>query len=385
MSFQMQKKPSSFDLSQYYIEFNSVFYFQEIQDKFLEFLKTEFNTEPLLCVLAINELNKLNSDKEIIDKCNEIFNKFIKQGVQNEVNVSMQTKQKLIDSLEKQLELDEWVLDETAYELLTPLKNVLSSELAADNFPRFVRSKLCSEFIFKYSDDPRVMKLNTAVKYPFDDQHFEKPFITRGEMQFLEELLVDSFIWDSLHSKNVNLYTTQLNFIPDSKFFSNSVTLKILAVFPYSFERVVNLFLSTDFMKLDEQHMTDFSVKETFSIANLSKKFPDDVIATQVHSVIAETCVVNPFPMNTPRKSIDVFSIDFDNTNGCLYFVRRPYLKDFTGKNVDLNKKIKFDFIHDEKKEKKTVEGYIDTKWSFIKIEMVDSHTTKVSVIKSEI
>jgi hypothetical protein len=335
--------------------------------------------------LTINELNKLNSDKEIIDKCNEIFNKFIKQGVQNEVNVSMQTKQKLIDSLEKQLELDEWVLDETAYELLTPLKNVLSSELAADNFPRFVRSKLCSEFIFKYSDDPRVMKLNTAVKYPFDDQHFEKPFITRGEMQFLEELLVDSFIWDSLHSKNVNLYTTQLNFIPDSKFFSNSVTLKILAVFPYSFERVVNLFLSTDFMKLDEQHMTDFSVKETFSIANLSKKFPDDVIATQVHSVIAETCVVNPFPMNTPRKSIDVFSIDFDNTNGCLYFVRRPYLKDFTGKNVDLNKKIKFDFIHDEKKEKKTVEGYIDTKWSFIKIEMVDSHTTKVSVIKSEI
>eukprot|EP01080_Neovahlkampfia_damariscottae_P009122 gene9122-1211_t len=377
----MRRTHSSFDINTYIIEFNSVFYFKEIGEHFFEFLQTEYNPEPFLCVTAIDELNELTQDKDIITKCNEIVKKFINPDAEHEVNISETTKRNLLNSLKEQLTEDEWILEETAYEIFFPLKRILCSELNADNFPRFVRTKKFIDMVGKYSDDPRVMKVITALKYPFTDEYYEKPFITKSEISFLNELTQDSFAWEPIYTKNrFNVYVSRLNFLPESKYFSQANTYKIHATLPYSFEKVATFFLSLEHLKKADSRITDISVRETYSVKKLSNQFPDDNIANQINSIIGETCVQPPFPISTPRKSIDAYCIDFDNESQTLTFIRRPYLGDFKGNHVDWSKKMKFDFT-DKKKEKKTCDGYMAAIMTFIKIEIIDSCTTRLTLL----
>eukprot|EP01080_Neovahlkampfia_damariscottae_P004512 gene4512-7890_t len=379
----MKRSRSSFDIRTYVIEFGSVFYFKEIQEHFLEFLQTEFNPEPFLCVLAINELNELSLDEDIIQKCQDIVNKFINPKAQHEVNISQSTKKTLLTSLEQQLKENEWILEETAYEIFFPLKRILSSELNADNFPRFVRTKKFAEIAEKYSEDTRVMKVITALKYPFTDEYYEKPFITKSEVSFLNELTQDSFAWELIDSKDrFDVYTSHLNFLPESKFFSNAKAYKTNATLPYSFEKVANFFLSIEHTKQFNPIITDISIRETFSVKNISAQYPDDDIANQIHSIIGETCVQPPFPMNTPRKSTDVYLVDFDNESQSLTFIKRPFLGDHKGSVVDWKKKMKFDFTN-KNKEKKTVDGFISSFMNMTKIEIIDGFTTRVTMLSS--
>ena len=381
----LKKQPSQFDIASYTIEFNSVFFFKEIQEYFLDFLETEYNSEPFKAVLEINELNELNTDEDIIEKCNKIIKNYIESGSKYEVNISRDTKINLVNSLKSQLEETEWILDETAYEIFYPLKKILIIELQADNFSRFVRTPKFIEMVSKYVNDPRVMKALTALKYPFKDEHFEKPFIAKDEMNFLNELFLDSFAWESIYSKNkFNFFSSKMQFLPESKFFNQAKAFKFQFSLPFSFEKVSNFFLSQEYLKLNDSAITDFSVRETFSISNLSKKYPDDNIANQVYSIIAETCAQPPFPVNTPRKGIDVYCIDYDKDDKTLTYIRRPYLGDFKGKNIDWSKKMKFDFINSSK-EKKTVEGYLIASMTMLKIEIIDSYTTSISIITSKL
>jgi len=379
----MKRSSVKFDISVYTIEFKSIFLYKDIQQQFVEFLETEYNQEPFFAVLEINELNELTESESIIKKCKEIVKKYLTIGSDFEVNISQETKDNLMSSLKKQLEEKEWILEETAYEIFYPLKRILLLELCADNWPRFVRSKNFIKMIEKYSENTKVMKVITALKYPFKDEHYEKPFVTTSEMSFLNELLAESFAWEPIYrKKHFSVYQTQMRFLPESKYFSHAKSLKLHATLPFSFEKVIRFFLSMDYFKFSDPSVTNIDIRENLKIVDLGKKYPEDSIANQVYSIIGEVCVQPPFPVHTSRKSIDCFCISFDNETQTFTFVRRPYLGDYKGQDIDWTKKLGFDFI-DKSNVKKNVEGYILAVMNMVKLEIINSEITRMSLLTS--
>jgi hypothetical protein len=98
--------------------------FKDILISFHNFLKTEFNTEPLDCVLEINKLKDLNSDKEVIEKCIEILDTFLKTSSKREVNISGDSKNRLFSNFQGQLTEEKWILKELAYDIFFPVKKI---------------------------------------------------------------------------------------------------------------------------------------------------------------------------------------------------------------------------------------------------------------------
>ena len=376
----LTKKSSSFNLSKYSIQFSCVFEFNDIKESFYKFLKTEFNTEPLDCVLEIDKIKTLKTDKEKIKKCNEIIEDYVKTTGKKEINISGETKLKLFQDFGAQLEQEEiWNLQQTPTEIFAPIKKILLTELRADNWPRFVRTKDFHEIIMHYVDNPKVMVLNSLSKYPFKDEHFEKPYVTKQEMLFMNDVVQDSFNWDSIYSKNhFNVYSSSIKFIPDSNFFKSSNAVRFEYVIPYSFEQSIVFFLSIKHLLEIEPEIIDISIREKI----YSKELKTDEIENPFYFLIGDTSQMSHFPLNTPRKSTDVFNIDFDVEEEKLTFCKRPYIGDFKGKNVDFDKKLKFDFV-DKKKQTKEVLGFFVNQFLICNLEVVDPYTTKIALSMS--
>eukprot|EP01080_Neovahlkampfia_damariscottae_P008094 gene8094-12555_t len=361
----MNRKSSSFNVSKYSIQFNCVLEHKDIQDCFYNFLKTEYNTEPLDCVLEIDHLKTLKTDTEKILKCNQIIEEFIKSTGKREINIAGETKLKLFHDFGSQLEEKKWMLKETAFEIFYPIRKILLAELRADNFPRFVRTKEFSEVIKNYCDDPKVMVLSAVTKYPFTDEHFENQFVSNKEMEFMQDVLQDSFNWDSIYSKNhLNVYSSN----------NSSTAFRFETILPYSFEKSVIFFLSIKNLMQLEPEITDISIREKV----FSKYLKHEDVGNPYYFLIGEISQMSGFPFNTPRKSIDVFNIDFDYENELLTFCKRPYIGDFKGKNIDFDKKMKFNHT-DKKKQTKEVNGFFVNQFLTVNMEIIDPYTTKIS------
>ena len=62
--------------------------------------------------------------------------------------------------------------------------------------------------------------------------------------------------------------------------------------------------------------------------------------------------------------------------------MRRPYLGDYKGQDIDWTKKLGFDFI-DKSNVKKNVEGYILAVMNMVKLEIINSETKRMSLLTS--
>jgi hypothetical protein len=184
----MKIKQETFDLTKYSIQFSSIFEFKEIHTSFYNFLVSEFNTEPMDCINEINLLKTLKTEKETISKCKSIIEDFFQESSKKEVNVSGFSKIDLFTKMKEQLQLETWILKETAYEIFLPMKNILLNELQIDTFPRYIRTKSCSKVMAAFVDNPKVMIPLSSAKYRLSDKDFEKPFISKNEMDFMKEI-----------------------------------------------------------------------------------------------------------------------------------------------------------------------------------------------------
>jgi hypothetical protein len=90
--------------------------------------------------------------------------------------------------MKEQLQLETWILKETAYEIFLPMKNILLNELQNDTFPRYIRTKSCSKVMAAFVDNPKVIIPLSSAKYRLSDKDFEKPFISKNEMDFMKEI-----------------------------------------------------------------------------------------------------------------------------------------------------------------------------------------------------
>jgi hypothetical protein len=381
-------KRESFDITKYSIQFMCIFdpEFKDILISFQNFLKTEFNTEPLDCVLEINKLLDLKSDKEIILKSNEIIDTFLKNSSKREVNISGDSKNRLFTNFQGQLTEERWILEETAYDIFFPVKKILMNELHADNFPRFIRTKNCLDVVSKYNGNPKVMILCSILKYPLCDKDFEKPFISQIEMNFIKDVFKDSFVWELVTSTEVmNTYTCNIPLIPNSEFFKRSTPIKIECVLPFSFEKVANFFFSIEKTKKVNEGVIEMNLNEKHWTKDLKVKYPNEDIRNPFYFISGESFgKVDQFPFNTPRRSNDIYNIEYDAEEKRLSYIRRPYLVKYSGQTIDWQKMIKFErFPTREGKDLYNIEGYVMNVMDMLDLQIIDENTTRISFVTS--
>jgi hypothetical protein len=381
-------KRETMDITKYSIQFMCIFdpEFKEILISFQNFLKTEFNTEPLDCVLEINKLPDLKSDQEIIEKCNEILDTFLKNSSKREVNISGDSKLRLLNNFQGQLTEEKWILEETAYDIFFPVKKILMNELHADNFPRYVRTKNCLDVVSKYFGNPKVMVLSSILKYPLCDKDFEKPFISQIEMNFIKDVFKDSYVWELVNStKLMNIYRCSIPLIPNSEFFKNSISIKIECVLPFSFEKVATFFFSIEHTKKVNTDLLEMELNEKHWTKDLKEKYPKEDIRNPFYFISGESFgKVSLFPFNTPRRSNDIYNIEFDKAENRLSYIRRPYLAKYAGQTIDWQKLLKFErFPTRDGKDLHHIDGYIMNCMEMLDIQIIDSNTTRVSFISS--
>lgn len=69
-------------------------------------------------------------------------------------------------------------------------------ELAADSFPRFVRSSMCRAFCEKNKANRKILDLSQYVEFDYKDEDFVEPLITEKDISFIKYLINDSFDWE---------------------------------------------------------------------------------------------------------------------------------------------------------------------------------------------
>jgi hypothetical protein len=376
----MKIKQEPYDLTKYSIQFSSIFEFKEIQTSFYKFLISEFNNEPMDCINEINLLKTLKTDKEIISKCKSIIEDFFQDSSKKEVNVSGFSKIDLFTKMNEQLQQETWILKETAYDVFLPMKILLLNELQIDTFPRYIRTKSCSRVMASFVDNPKVMILLSSSKYRLSDKDFEKPFISKNEMDFMKEISKESFAWDLIQSKKeMMLYTSSFPFLPDCKSFKNSKSIKIESMLPYSFEKVVSFFLSIENMMEMDKNLVGIHFNKKQWTKDLVKKYPNEDIKNPFYFIDGES-LRKRFPFKIPRKTMAVYNIEFDEEKETLSFFGRPNFSSFEGRDLDCSKKMNFETFG---KDNQNVKGYFMNIMDMIEIQIIDPYTTRISYLRS--
>jgi len=83
---------ASLDMKSYDVNFSSIFSHTDLAESFYDFLETEHNSEPYLCLEHIEILKKKKTNKEIIEQVNLMLEKFIDPGSDYEVNSKKRVK-----------------------------------------------------------------------------------------------------------------------------------------------------------------------------------------------------------------------------------------------------------------------------------------------------
>jgi hypothetical protein len=79
-------------------------------------------------------------------------------------------------------------------------------------------------------------------------------------------------------------------------------------------------------MELNEKHWTK----------DLKEKYPNIFFRNKFYFIYGESFgKVSHFPFNTPRRSNDIYNIEFDKIENRLSYIRRPYLAKNPGQTID--------------------------------------------------
>jgi hypothetical protein len=85
----------SLDMKNFDVNFNSIFSYNELGESFFDFLESEFNSEPYLCLEQIELLKKKKGNEEKMSQVKLILEKFIEEGSDYEVrNLTKNSKKK---------------------------------------------------------------------------------------------------------------------------------------------------------------------------------------------------------------------------------------------------------------------------------------------------
>lgn len=361
---------SKFSVEKYTIYWHSVYLKEDINQVFKNFLKDEMNLDPFECVEMINKM-KATPLKEQNQLFVAIIETFVDKNSEKQVNISGKDYEILLKLYQdaKDAKLKNPVED------LSNLKMILEQELYLDNFPRFIRCKNYINLFQKYKDDSQVMCPAVTTRFSLNDNQFDKLIATESELDFMMELSKDSFEWQHIHgNKNINLYFSDTDFLPYSKFFKGSSCIKADAILPYNYHRVLTV--------LNHERLNDaFNIKRTnkiltfYSVEDLKKLYPESNIIGPCIDI--DETLHFPFPFNTPRRlkiTITMLHVEKDHTVLILIKPSLGNLK-YKDKEIDWSKK---NPLNDG------LDGYYVPTIHLIKVKKVADLITHVTHIKSK-
>jgi hypothetical protein len=372
-----------FDIKVYDINFESVFIKPEIEKAFFEFLETENNIEPFLCLKEIERIEKLEKIEDILESLKKMKDVYLSESSDSEVNISGKTKSEFLQKI-SQIETEkEWKFEETPVELMIPIKNCLTASLAVDNFPRFIRLLTTETLYSKYQNDTNVMIPRSIIQFPYKNSFFEEKIIGDDVLKFAKVLSKDSYDWEIILSKkdpHFKLYKAKVDFLPFASLFKNAYAFKIQNVVPLSIESLCCFFFLHRRFEIEEQCDHFYINKgKTYSNEKLKEMYPD--VEMKHERICSEFEVVfENIYLISNRKFLVIEFIDYDTENKSVTYVHRACIpEEFHQKeDIDWSKQVEFDL-----KGKKS-KGYVIPSFFYINLEKIDDHTTKVNQIKSE-
>lgn len=204
-----------FDSKKYILLKNSVFSNDDFNKCYKKYLSSLYNEESLKILDKINELKKLELNKDF-DKTDEI-NQLVKYIIENflndeskyQINISSEIKSNFF-----KLELNVNLLYSERFK---DIEECIKNDLISDTFNSFVNSKDCIKLIEEYQDDKNLVMLEIDYKFDYKIKNIEIEIITELDIKLLE-LIKDDYNLELIYSKN-NLYTCK--FLSNIKFLTD--------------------------------------------------------------------------------------------------------------------------------------------------------------------
>jgi hypothetical protein len=258
-------------------------------------------------------------------------------------------------------------------DIFSTLKSELIAVLKFSFFPRFIRSKFCpsNQFSFK--------KHLTTLKYR--DEDFHQSFINDDEITQMNTFLDDTLDWELISSpsgiNNPNVFLSKQNLVPYSKLFSEASCFKIEGLIPENIESVACVAFTQSFKRVQ----TLSEIGDVLTADDVLKKFNYDS-ESERKSIVRETFSKSVFPINTPRYSKRVETIDYDPQKGTIIYFHKPCLPEmYQGQSMDWDKKNKIKFKNFKTGEIFETEGYFTCTLLLISLRKISENMTKVSYI----
>jgi hypothetical protein len=247
---------STIDISNYIIQFQSVFIVPEIGSAYYQFLKKEYNTDTWDFILEFQTFEKLlkkNNHKRIFLQVKSMTETFIQEKSPKELVIGNTLKDFILEK-QKQLSETGWNIDIRPLELFEPVKQIITMEHKNDAFKRFIRTKACLKLVEKHQNVKGVLLPQVSKVFSYKDEDFQNVPLTDQDSEFMKIMQLDNTDWKISYSDKKNKvtgYISYWNFFPDLTFLSpNSVNSKVEIIFNSSLQ-VAALTCMSNYLLID--------------------------------------------------------------------------------------------------------------------------------------
>eukprot|EP01080_Neovahlkampfia_damariscottae_P000796 gene796-9046_t len=271
---------NSFSKDNYELTFGSVFSNDTVKKEFNEFLKTEFNQQPLLFIMEVEELEKIQDEKKKVEKSLSIVKKFIFENSELEVNISFDKKKELLQLYEEQMKNDSWIIKKTPVETFEPIIAILKQELKYDPFKRFVRTKKCEQLMIQFQKEDSVVVPKILKNFDYTHEHFLTPDIEDTDFEFGLSLLRDNYSWKLIGSNidnNMNTFVSSENYFPGLKDQFRATAIRYETILPYSIELCMIATKTHKSIYESDPNVKNIIAYDFVSYEDLQKKYKSDI------------------------------------------------------------------------------------------------------------
>eukprot|EP01080_Neovahlkampfia_damariscottae_P012450 gene12450-6202_t len=324
-----------FDKTQFTVHFESVFTNKKMGNAFKGFLETEHNLEHWHFLEAVKALESVTSSKEKTKKTKEIVEKYIRVDSKEEINISGDTREFIINEFKKQENNDEWVLDLTPSELFANSYNLVVTVLSHDSFKRFVRTVECEAIMKQCKHDSTVISPLITKNFDFGDEFFTHPHFRDRDFDFFLSLFQDSYNWKLFGSKaeeNMNAFFGTSNFLPDLKLAKTVRASKLECILPCTFDQALISFFDNEQIYKSDPFCGKYETDEYYTYEQLLDIFKkngqeDDIIKYKRDLSVNSMALKLPFPLNS-RVANYSLSGYYDEKNELFMRVGKSFLPD---------------------------------------------------------
>jgi hypothetical protein len=234
----------SFDVSDYVIQFKSIFSVPEISLAWISFLKQEFNDENWQFIQQLQELEKITKKKDhfkIFKLVESIIAQFISEKSPKEIAVGKAHKENILKEFKK-VSKKSWNISVSPLELFEPLKNMIILEYKNDSFKRFTRTEECLKLVEKHQKNQQVLLPQLSMVYNYTDEDFKQKPLTTKDIEFLNHFQEDNPNWEMVYEDKKNkvyAFRSEWNYFPNVEFIGKTyINGKIQITFDYPLQKV---------------------------------------------------------------------------------------------------------------------------------------------------